>query len=405
MPETTKKHLARVERERIQRNRIVLVSIITGVIIFGLLAFGVYDFNFRQPGLPIAIVHGEEILTSEFQARVGWLQRNLLSQLNSYLQLREFMESDPESLASLDEQGAQIQAQLQNPVLLGPDAINQLVDETLIRMEAKRRGIQVSEQELQVEIQRNFGFLPDGTPTPLPSRTPLPTRTPNLTATATVVPTSTQTPGPSPTPAPSQTPVPTPTVYTIEAFEQNYTAFIAELEAFKIEETEFKKLIEAQLYRTKLMAAFEGEIAKIQDHIHLRHILLEDETAAEEILTQLQEGAAWEEFASLSQDPVTIGLGGDLGWLTEAMILSRFGEDFVQVMVASEDELVGPFESFQGWHIVQVLGVEERELPESAFGQEAIDAFNQWLLDSRQSDQVEIIEGWQDRVPPPVRFG
>jgi hypothetical protein len=106
--------------------------------------------------------------------------------------------------ASLDQQLSQIEAMLADVPSLRRSVLDSVVDETLIRQEAKRRGIVVSPAEVDAAVQEAFGFYPDGTPTPVASPTAGPTNTPAPTLTPTV--------GPSPTITPTVAPSATPTL-------------------------------------------------------------------------------------------------------------------------------------------------------------------------------------------------
>jgi hypothetical protein len=136
---------------------------------------------------------------------------------------------------------AQAQAQLE-PSLIGQQVLNQMVDDALIRQEAKRRGITVSEADIDKAIQDALGFFPDGTPTtqptlaiaatstlsPLqktlvpPTATPTETAIPSPTATSTETIAATQAPVGTPTITPTEAPTATPTEYTREGFDQLY---------------------------------------------------------------------------------------------------------------------------------------------------------------------------------------
>ena len=49
------------------------------------------------------------------------------------------------------------------------DMLEQMIQDKLIRQEAKRRGITVTKAEVDKAIQEAFGYFPNGTPTPEPT--------------------------------------------------------------------------------------------------------------------------------------------------------------------------------------------------------------------------------------------
>ena len=76
-------------------------------------------------------------------------------------------------------------------------------------------------------------------------------------------------------------------------------------------------------------------------------------TTAHEIYSKLKTG---EDFASIanqySEDKISAGKGGDLGWIAEGGIDPAFSE---KIFAMQEGELSEPFETTFGYHIVKVL--------------------------------------------------
>ena len=231
----SKKHVARLERERRQSRLIMWITAGVVVTVIGLLTYGYLDLTYFEERRPVASVNNEDISTKEFQARVT-LRRNQM--LNQYAQYYQFQQMGMDVSAQLQ----QMETELNNAVQTGQDVMDGMIDEILIRQEAEKRGITVSEEEVQAFIQEQFDFFPNGTPTPTitvtpfsyptlsaeqlalitptseVTATPSPTATPDpsFTATPTRTPTATPTNGPSPTPSPTGTP------YTQEGFDQQF---------------------------------------------------------------------------------------------------------------------------------------------------------------------------------------
>jgi hypothetical protein len=197
---TTKKHLARAERERIQSRWLLGVTIAIAAVAIGILGYGWFDSAYVQPKKTIAIVNEDTITKGEFQGRVRIFQRELMSQLNSYVQMEQFFASDPQTIASIRELQNQIRTQLAYPEIIGQDVIVAMIREALVRQEAERMSIHVLSEDVERQIQQNFGFYPDGTPTPFP------TPTPDATRMAEIAVVSEPTSEPSPTSTLPQTP-------------------------------------------------------------------------------------------------------------------------------------------------------------------------------------------------------
>jgi hypothetical protein len=403
MPRANHKYIARAARERRLRRWVLAGTVLTGLLVLGIIGYGILDLLVIRPSLPVATVNGVEISTREFQGRVRLRQRELAYQYQNALQLRSMVTGDnPQFQQSVEQQIASIEANLRNPVVLGQEVINQLIQDVLIRQEAMQRGLEVSQAEIEREVQSLFGYYPQGSPTPLP------TRTPDLPGTATAEalpsPTSAITPpaGPSPTASPSSGPSPTATIYTAEAFQENYQAFLDSLNEFEIRKADFNAAIEAQLYRVKLVQDFKEDIPREQVHMHLKHIRFDEEQLALEIQERLQEGEQWDALvAEFSTDSLTADQGGDLGWLLESQVRSRFGEDAVAVFELEPGVVSEPIESDAGWHLFQVVAQELQLLTDSLLQSEATQALSSWLSEAREKADITIEAEWIDRVPEP----
>jgi len=165
----TRKHLARQERERIQSRYILIGTVVVFALVILLVGYGFIEEGILRPRRPVAEVEGEEITVAEFQERVRYQRFQLVRQ---YLSTYEFMQSfEDESTQSFFQNNLQqIAFQLDPPVSLGRTVLDTMVEDILIQKEAQERGISVSQEEVDKEIQAFFGFFPEGTPTPVPTR-------------------------------------------------------------------------------------------------------------------------------------------------------------------------------------------------------------------------------------------
>lgn len=88
-----------------------------------------------------------------------------------------------------------------------------------------------------------------------------------------------------------------------------------------------------------------------------RHILVEDEETANDLKTQLDEGADFAELATEhSTDTASATNGGDLGYFTEDQMVPEFSEVAYSMEV---DEISDPVESSYGFHIIQVTDIRD----------------------------------------------
>jgi parvulin-like peptidyl-prolyl isomerase len=397
---TTKKHLARADRERIQSRWLLGVTIAIALVAIGILGYGLFDSAYLQPKKTIAIVNGDTITKGEFHGRIRILQRELIGQLNSYVQMEQFFASDPQTLASIRELQNQIQTQLAYPEIIGQVVINSMIRETLLRQEAEGMGIHVLPVEVERQLQNSFGFYPDGTPTPIPTLTPDPTRMAEIAAA------SEPTAGPSPTSTLPQTPNPTATPYVLEAYEDDYALFLDSLSDFDISESDFNAYVEAQLLEEKLREQFQPEIDSMAEHVLIQHIFTFDEEIAQEALEQLESGGIWDDIVlEYSEDPSSREFSGDLGWNTLNDLVALLGQMGITAFSAPVMDDIGPIESQQGWHILRVIDRQDREISQSTY-QEAVDnAFEAWVYDMNVDAEITVVDDWQDHLPPSGPLG
>lgn len=396
----SKKHLARAERERIQVRWLLGVIIAIAVVAIGILGYGWIDSVYIQPKKTVVTVNEDTITQGEFQGRIRIHQRELLGQLNSYMQMEQLFASDPQTLASIQELQNQIRTQLAYPELIGQEVIYSMIRETLIRQEAEKMGIRVLPEEIERRIQHSFGFYPEGTPTLFP------TPTPDATRVAAIAAASESTPEPSPTSTLPQTPFPTATPYVLEAYEVDYEQFLDSLSDFGISESDFFVYIEAQLLEEKVREQFDPEIDRMAEHVLLQHTLIFDEEIAQEALEQLESGDAWADIVlEYSEDQNSRESSGDLGWKTLDDMVRFLGQMGLAAFSAQVDEVVGPIESQYGWHLLRIVDRQDREILETAY-QEAVDnAFETWIDDLTTEAEITVVDDWQDHLPPSGPLG
>lgn len=450
-----KKHIARLERERRQTRMIVWTAGAVVVIVLGLIGFSLLNEKYLQPRQPVARVGEEEITTTQFQARVRLQRDQVINQYMQYSQFGQMFGMDfsaqlQEIEYQLSESGAEV---------LGQNVLDSMINEILLRNEAVKLGITASEEEIQERVQEVFDYYPNGTPTasitptevvmpiisdeqaaivtitPTPTlelppsetdaSTPLPTTTvdpnatatvtldPSFTATATQEPTAsleptstppatlTATPSFTETPAPTSTPEPTATPYTKEAFDTNFTTGMESFSKVGITETDYRKLIELDILRTKIMEYLTKDMKPFEEQVWARHILVEDEETANQVRERLLNGDDFAVVASeISKDSGNSETGGDLGWFGKGAMVPAFEEAAYSQKIG---EIGKPVQTDFGWHIIQVIGHEDRPLTADQFDQAKQTIFDNWLIDLRtkadEAGLVETFDIWMDRIP------
>lgn len=336
----------------------------------GLIAAALYETRVVQPFEPVAIVNGEEILTREFRGRVRLIQYNLLQQYENLQQVLQLIGDNPQAVATYQTQLDNVSQQLGSPIFVGTTLLQAMIEEKLIEQEAAERGIMVSERDVDAWFEESFGFT--GDPTPI---------------SATV------------TPIPDATPGPTATPYTRELYERSLEAYLTNVGRYGVEEEALRADARARLYRERLLESFQEEVPIEQEQVHARHILVNDEQTALELLERLEAGEDWTELAiEFSTDASNREQGGDLDWFARGRMVEPFEQAAFQAEVG---EIVGPVETDFGWHLIEVLGHELRELDEAAYQQVLARHLEDWLAAESQAADIEIFDYWVDRVPSP----
>jgi peptidyl-prolyl cis-trans isomerase D len=411
----TKKHLARLERERLQRRNIIIASLVVLVAVVGLVAYGILSESVFKAIQPVAIVNGDKVLTKDFQAQSRYYRYTMVQQANSTFQFAQLFGSDTANLSTFVKQLQQIQIQLSSGTV-AQQVLDEMIGNVMIRQEANRRGITVTEAEVSKAFEEAFGFYPEGTPTPTSTREPIPsatlsglqmtlvppTATPVITETTTPTPTSEPTVAPTEVMTPTATaiPSPTPTEYTQEGYQSLYQETVDNFQAeYDISEADLRYVIESQLYREKVMDAVlaDADIPREEEQVWARHILVEELETAHEVEAKLQAGEDWAELAAeYSTDTSSKDTGGDLGWFGADQMVPEF--ELATFALNEIGQISDPIQSQFGYHIIQLLGRRSQPLTESQYQQERQTEFQDWLTAQRENSEVEIRDYFRERV-------
>jgi len=93
-----------------------------------------------------------------------------------------------------------------------------------------------------------------------------------------------------------------------------------------------------------------------------RHILVETEVQAKDLIAQISKGAKFEDLAKKhSKDPGSGANGGDLDWANPAGFVPEFSAAMVKLGKGQMTD--APVKSQFGWHIIRVEDIRETQLP------------------------------------------
>ncbi len=126
---------------------------------------------------------------------------------------------------------------------------------------------------------------------------------------------------------------------------------------------------------------YEGIKTQVGDKEYkVRHILVEKEDEAKEIITLLQKGEKFEKLADRSKDTGSKANGGDLDWNTP----NNFVKPFSDAMTALEKGKFTPkpIQSQFGWHVIQLDDTRAAKIP----------SFDEVKQNLQQRAQNQVVE-------------
>lgn len=395
--------VGRVEREQQYRTMVRITTIVVVSLVVVVTVGGLIYNNLIIPSKTIVSVDGEEFSTEYFQKRVKLERDRLVNQYNMYYSIAVNI-TDTTTQQSYLSYLSQIESQLA-PDVVGQSVMNQMIDEVFIQREAAARGISVSDQEVDDYFYSLFGYYPNGVPTSTPTTEVLPTSTLSATQYALVTPTPEPTAAEAtetavdvtPTTAVEPTAVPLPTSITEEDYTTQSSDYLANLKSYGIDEAFMKDLVRIQLFRDKLNADIQKGITPEEEQVWARHILVDDEATALDLLDQLQNGADFGDLAREYSTGPSGPNGGDLGWFGPGQMIAEFEDAAFSGEVG---DIIGPVQTTYGYHIIQILGKEMRPVSSTTMDSLVYTALTDILNEYKtNADIVFPSENWINYTP------
>lgn len=152
---------------------------------------------------------------------------------------------------------------------------------------------------------------------------------------------------------------------------------------------EFREVIRLDLLTSQLVAPIAQSVPSTAEQVHARHILVNSQAQAEEILNRLLAG---EDFAALaaqySVDVTTRANGGDLGWFPRGGLLVPEVEEVAFSLQPGQTS--GVVASAWGFHIVQTLEHDpSREVAPETLQRLVEKAIEEWRLSLRNGASIQ----------------
>ncbi len=103
---------------------------------------------------------------------------------------------------------------------------------------------------------------------------------------------------------------------------------------------------------SELRPEYDAQVAALPREYHARHILVDDQAAAEAITKELKGGADFAKLAAKRSKDSSSKSGGDLGWFTLDTMVKPFADAVKAMQPGQLSEQ--PVQSQFGWHVIKL---------------------------------------------------
>lgn len=153
-----------------------------------------------------------------------------------------------------------------------------------------------------------------------------------------------------------------------------------------------QRTVDSKITDNVLKGAYNAHIKQIPDveERHARHILLDSEEKAKEVIAKLKDG---DDFAALAKEYSTGPTGpngGDLGYFTKEQMVPTFAESAFSMKKGEASS--EPVKSEFGYHVIKIEDI--RQKPKPTFEEME----NYLVVQLRQEILNELIDGWQKQA-------
>lgn len=268
------------------------------VLVFSLIVLTGCKREVPTPGAAVTPAAGEPTGQSSTDAGEAAAAQNVAATVNGQ---PISMEKYDRELARFMAGRAALNLEVADESSFRQQVLEMLIDNELLAQEAERRGISVSDEEVDAEIQD-----------------------------------------------------------AINEVGQEYFDSYLEANAYTMDE--YRELVRTETLGQRLMEAVLADMPTTAEHVHARHILVTSQSEAEALLARIQAG---EDFAELAKehsiDTTTRDRGGDLDWFPRGGLLVPEVEE--AAFSLQPGEVSGVVASDWGYHIVQTLEFDpDREI-------------------------------------------
>ncbi len=151
----------------------------------------------------------------------------------------------------------------------------------------------------------------------------------------------------------------------------------------------FEQALTNDMLATKMVGKILSDVSQSELHANARHILVASQEEAENLRQEILAGADFGEMAVLySMDLSTHPAGGELGWFARGTLTMPTVEEAIYQL--QPGEVSGVIPSELGYHIVQLINLEDRALSYETLMRRQEQAVVNWLSEKWNQSEIEI---------------
>jgi peptidyl-prolyl cis-trans isomerase C len=181
------------------------------------------------------------------------------------------------------------------------------------------------------------------------------------------------------------------------AQDQEVKSRLAKLQDDVMREVYLQRQIDKQVSEAALRKRYDDFLAAnpAQPEVHARHILVEDEATAKDMIVKLDGGADFAELAQEHSTGPSSSRGGDLGYFTADQMVPEFSEKAFELKNGEHSK--APVQTQFGWHVIMVEDRRDSTPPafenmEQQLREEASrDVVNGVLSNLREGAKIDIV--------------
>lgn len=374
----TRRQIARREKEARQQKLLILMAAVVGVIVVTIIVVGAI-VETTKARRPVARVDDVMITTTDFKARQyyeRWMTRlqiysyqELLNQLQvENTEVEEEGDETPVESANnayieqLQLSISNLESQLSEDLssLFAGQVLDSMIEEKLVRQEANKRSLSVSEQDIDRTIEEFMGFGAS-----------------SVAVTDTVA-----------------TPDPQEIEDTFQQFKTNV------LEPSRFSEDDFRVMIETGLLREELKELISQDVEIEQDQVQVTLFSVSSEEAGTTLASRINDDN--EEISALitelAEDEDDNSYGYEVSWLPTGYLGTQLSIDIERIAFntpvgRASEPVLGPGDVY---YVIYVNGHEVRPLSDEILYQKQEQEYSDWL--SEQRDERTEYLAWEEAV-------